>query len=443
MKADVAILVFAPLKARRKNNSFDGNDNVGVLVVKQALEDEGITVDYCAPETAYKYKVILVSLTSTYDVFAFYQVVALRPSWAEGKREFKVFVGGFGMQNPMTIRKYIDYAWFGRFENEAAKIIGGILGGAVVSHKSLMVLPDICDVVINQANTLLPFPIKLNKKNKSHQCNEWTEDFIGCPNKCMFCHYTWARKHIGVVDEYVQSTLTGGGTPEILWRDIPSIKEKPGRIRTAIDGFSERLRTGYGKRITDQDIIDGIEHLGSFSGNVVATVYNICNMPGETEDDRQQLYSIIRKAKPKNRVVFVLHSTPFRPSPVTPMSHCAASLFPAWQSKRGGSARIIESDKLLALHSRSMESPYSHLMSLVVERATIGSDGLFHAICFASKLQTGTSAQKIKRVMANFDTGQYLKEYVDYKAIPTAFLKSYIDDSKINIMRDKVNKVAA
>ena len=190
MKYDIAFLVFAPAKKRRKDNSFDGNDNIGAYVIKEVLETSGHQIDFCAPETAHKFKVVLVSLTSTYDVFAFYQAVALRPEWQRDKRQFKVVCGGFGLQNPYPIRNFIDYGVFGRGEAIANKVVESALNDKTCEHESVMNLPEITPVKIAQAQTLYV-----------GEC--FQEEFIGCSGKCLFCHYTWARKPIGVSGSYV------------------------------------------------------------------------------------------------------------------------------------------------------------------------------------------------------------------------------------------------
>jgi hypothetical protein len=416
-KTEVAFLVFAPLRQRRKDNSFDGNDNIGAKVIADVLERAGIPVGYCAPETADQYRVVLVSLTSTYDVFAFYRAVALLPSWQPGKRTFRVLAGGFGMQNPTSIRHYIDYAAFGRAESWVRPVVDALLGGGRPSdHESLMHLPDLHPVKLAQAHELYP-----------HEVAGWKETFTGCPLKCKFCHYTWARKHQGsdeAYGQYVQTTLTGGGSPELTWDQLFTYDKKAGRIRVAIDGFSERLRWTYGKKISRDDIVGGIERIGRF-GPAATTllVYNIANFPTETQADRDELYATLARARPAHRVIFVLHSTPFRPSLATPMQWEPISLEPDNSTLR---AQVIaEHPTFRAVHSFTIETPYSHLMSVIAERATPATDRLFHACAFAPGLQKGTAAEKVRRVRANFDITPYLRAYDPDEPHPAWFLSGY------------------
>lgn len=418
-KTEVAFLVFAPLRQRRKDNSFDGNDNVGAKVIADVLTRAGIPVGYCAPETAHRHRVVLVSLTSTYDVFAFYRAVAMLPSWQPGGRTFRVLAGGFGMQNPTSIRRYVDYAAFGRAESWVTPIVEALLGGGEpAAHESLMPLPDLAPVTIAQAAELYP-----------HEVEGFRESFTGCPLKCKFCHYTWARKHRGsdeAYGQYVQTSLAGAGSPELTWDQLFTYDRKAGRIRVAIDGFSERLRYLYGKRISRDDIVAGIERIGRF-GPAATTlmVYNIANFPTETEDDRDELYATLRRARPAHRVIFVLHSTPFRPSLATPMQWEPVSLQPDNSALRA--AVIAERETFRAVHSFTLETPWSHLLSVVAERATPETDALFHACAFAPALQRGTAADKLRRVAANFDLSPYLRAYDPDEPHPAWFLRSFAE----------------
>ncbi len=210
---------------------------------------------------------------------------------------------------------------------------------------------------------------------------------------------------------------------EVLWKDIINMEKKEGRVRSAIDGFSERLRFAYGKKITNDEIIEGINKVGSFGGITVFMTYNISNMPHETERDRQELYETVKKANPKNRVIIVFQSTPFRPSLLTPLQWSPVTLYPATSDL---SANVIyDSENLRAMHSFSNESPFSQLQTVIVSRATKETDKLFHTICFHPKLKSGTSKKRIELLKNTFDLTPYLKEYHLEEKHPAWFLTSY------------------
>lgn len=424
MQSDIAFLAYYPWKKRSYNNSFEGNFNIGANVIMDVLKRNGMSCDICIPDTARNYKIILVSLTSDYDCLALYRAVALLPSWQPG-RSFKVIAGGAGLQNPTTVRRYIDYGVFGRAENIINPLMDCVLGGGTFTHESIMNLPDIHPVKLAQVSETYPHEIDLGK---GRGCRQWKESFIGCPNKCLFCHYTWARKKIGG-STYYQGELTMNRSIECLWKNIPKIDKKEGHIRLAIDGFSERLRIVYGKKITNREIIEGINHLGSFGGITVALIYNISNMPHESQEDREELYSTVRQATPKNRVIVVFQSTPFRPSLLTPLQWAPVALYPATSDL---SAHVIhDSDNLRVMHSFSNESPWSQLETVIVSRAIPETDKLFHPICFHPKLQKGTSREKIGILQRSFDLSPYLREYSAGERYPAWYLSSYIDNRKL------------
>lgn len=431
MQSEIAFLAYYPVKQRSDNNSFDGNYNIGARVIMDVLMRNGFACDICTPDTAQRYKIVLVSFTSDYDLIAFYRAIALLPTWQPDRR-FTVIGGGAGMQNPTTIRNYIDYAVFGRAENIIYPLIDCILGGQIYAQENVMHLPDISPVKMAQSLELYPYEVNLGN---GRGCHHWKESFIGCPNKCAFCHYTWAHKKVGS-GTYYQGDLTMKRSIECLWKDIPKIDKKEGRIRTAIDGFSERLRYAYGKNISNQEIIEGINHIGEFAGITVVLVYNISNMPTETQSDREELYATVRKANPKNRVIVVFQSTPFRPSLLTPLQWAPVTLYPATSDL--SSQVIYDSDNLRAMHSFSNESPFSQLETVIVSRATIETDKLFHTLCFHPKLQGGTSRKRVKLLQNSFDLSLYLKEYDINETPPAEFLSSYTRRDVLNKMYNQI-----
>lgn len=419
LSSEVAFLMYYPRKQRQANNSFEGNYNIGANVIMDVLARNGINCNFCTAETANKFKIVLVSFTSDYDCIAFYTSVALLPSWQPKGRKFIVIAGGEGVQNPTTIRNYINYAVFGRAENIIYDLVNTVLGGKIYEHESVMNLPELHEVKLAQVKELYPHNIDLGNGREK---KDWIESFIGCPNKCKFCHYAWSRKWIGG-DTYYQGDLTKSRSIEMLWKDITNVTEKQGRMRTAIDGFSQRLRYTYGKTISNDDIVDGLNHIGSFGGNTVLMVYNISNMPHETQEDKNELYATIKKADPKYRVIFVLQSTPFRPSLLTPLMWAPVTLFPATSEL---SAKIIyDTPNIHAIHSFSNEGPYSQLETMIVSRATPDTDKLFHTICFHPKLKSGTAREKIKLLQNTFDLTQYTKSYDISDKHPAWFLHSY------------------
>jgi len=414
MKESVGVLVFLPERARGKN-SFDDNINIGANVIVNELKKARIDVSFCSAHTANRHKIVLVSLTSTYDIYNFYTEVGKNAKWQKCNRDFVVIAGGFGMQNPTVIRDYIDYAVFGRADGFIVDMVKTILGGGHFENDHTMKMPDIYRVKMAMSGL--------------YKSDFFDEKFIGCKNKCKFCHYTWSRKRIGDDIGYHQELF--GRSPELLFKDIN--KDISGRVLTAIDGFSEKLRFVFGKKISTASIINKINDIGSDREKmVVMRVYNIGNMPYETADDVRELYDALGKIDKKCKCILVLQTTPFRPSLITPMRWYGASLSPNWNKRAAKYIVDNGKGKFNAIHSFTNESSFSHLKTLVVERATVETDRIFDTICFSKKLKKFNADKKVRLIKNNFDISKYTKKYSpDDKYAPGWFLSSYVDDAKI------------
>ena len=430
-RPDVAFLVYRSLRQRRKDDTYDGNDNIGGKVVADVLERSGIRVGYCTPETAHEHPLVLVSLTSTADVHAYYRAVVQLPSWQPGRRQHRVLAGGFGMQNPTALRHWIDWAAFGRVEDWIIPVVEAVLGGGrPPDHPGLMHLPDLHPVRIQQASRLYP-----------HRVGWWQEEFTGCPLKCKFCHYTYARRHQGTDGAYVQ-TMLSDSMPELTWDQVATYPQKAGRIRAAIDGTSMRLRYLYGKRIADDDIVRAVERIGRYGpGATTLLVYNIGGMPTETRDDWESLYATLRRCRPRHQVIFVLHTTPFRPSAATPMQWEAADLS---DLSRLREQTIVRRDAFYATHSYTIETPWSHLLSLVAERATPTPecDRLMHAISCSPRLRRGRDAEKLALARREYDLSPYVREYDPEEAHPTWFLDGWMPREQMVRMARRMREQA-
>ena len=413
MMPDCAFLVYRPLKKRRVDNSFDGNDNIGALVIKDVLERAGIQVGFCAPETAHRYKLVLVSFTSTYDMYAYYQAVALRDDWQPGKRSFKVLGGGFGMQNPTVIRRYLDAAAFGRAEGFVVDVVNDMLNGRVPGHSSIMAsFPEIAPVVFSQAETLYPYDI-----------NGWQEKFIGCVHKCKFCHYTFARENQNNESAYLNIQMKKAtSADEVTWDMLGNYFTKSSLVRSAIDGFSERLRYACGKRISNKDIVDGIISFSrTVSRPITLNVYNIGNMPTETSSDREELDHVFSDVETDYRLTALLHTTPFRPSLLTPMQWEPVALHPSLRF--GPGVFITKKTNFKMYHNMKQESPLSHLLAVIPDRATMNTDKLWHTMCFAKPSKASFALMQIKK---HFDLTPILKQYDFDEPHPADFLTGAI-----------------
>ena len=110
------------LKNKNRNDSI----SIGASVIIDELKRNGIAVDICDYKTAFEYKLVLVSMTATEDIFDLYGNMH-RAGWE--RRTFTAMVGGFGCQNPWGLEAFVDYAWFGRADGLITEAVNLLLTG--------------------------------------------------------------------------------------------------------------------------------------------------------------------------------------------------------------------------------------------------------------------------------------------------------------------------
>jgi radical SAM superfamily enzyme YgiQ (UPF0313 family) len=430
--AEVAFLVYDPsLKSgRRKSKSFDWSTNTGAYVVIDCLQRAGIDVEFCCAENAHNYKVVLISLTSTFDVYHLIADVAKLSTWR--KRDFVSIAGGFGLQNIYPLRHYVDWAVLGRAESFVVDLVKAALNRSDYEHESVMPLSqEIKPVKVSQAEELYPY--KLDTKPICYQESE-----IGCPRKCLFCHYSFSRQYQTSNDESFQGNM-GWASKEVLFDKILEDTNGKTKIRTALDGLSQRLRYAFNKRLSNDLIKETIERVSTDWAGKAAwiTCYHIGSYPTETEADRQEFNEIMRSCEPTGKKVYMdVHVTPFRPSPLTPSAYLPADLSINWNKR--SSVNIAHKPLLESYYMPCLESPYPHLQSLVAERATEQSDELIERMCFDKSLLKLSADQKMWGLGKHYDLTQYTREYKTTEQLPTWYLESYIDNAAIAKMARKL-----
>lgn len=414
-----------------KRDGNIGGEIVAKLVARIAPLDR-ITADQIND-----YDCVLVSIPSSSQMV---DVLKLALQHRFDRRKCRIVVGGYGVQNVNLLRGHVDYAFFGRAHDCVEQIIDSVAEGAI--H------PDVAD---NMIAVDAPHIVRFRQAPLlSDRVLE--EEFTGCPLKCKFCHYTYARKFNGKTSGYVQSMLMGGTSDEVLYADIAGFKEKRGRLRTAIDGFSERLRYLYGKRISNDMIVDGVNHLGEiaydhrqddmFGGHelnkrTVMMVCNIVNFPYERPDDEQEFIANIQRANPRTRVIFILQSTPFRASPATPMQWERVQIYPDWSAK--SQKTICDRPNLLVKYSYTLEGPWSQLLAAITERARDCDPVAMAAINYRSGK---TVAIKAAEFMERHDVSHHIGEHDIYGPPPGAwYIKSYLRDEQIVKIAEKMRRV--
>lgn len=423
--AKIAFLVFDRKEKRslRKNQSFDWSGNIGAYMLLDALRRQGIKVGFCSVATAKNFDLVLVSLTSPFDVINFIRAVGR--NWKN--RKFKVLVGGFGCQNIYPLREYADFAFFGRAENDIKAIIQLVLGGDD-SHESLMNLSHIKKVKMCQANCLYPHTLDVKPR-------PFKEINRGCEKKCYFCFYSFSRKWIPETKEFKGALAWGGYQQRTFCDVIRHADTHLGQLSTAIDGFSERLRFAVNKRISNQKIQETIEWISHNWGHpaMALHVYCIGSYPGETEDDRNELRQVLARCNlGKTKIFMRLKIFPLIPTPLTPSAFLPVNLDVDWRRYQG--KIYYETNGLSAKFSVALGSKYLQLIEMILVRATEQTQPLIETLCFSRKLKKLNSYGKLRALQTSFDLEPYLREYSIDEQLPTWYLTSHIPQTSIKKM---------
>lgn len=172
----------------------------------------------------------------------------------------------------------------------------------------------------------------------------------GCKNKCKFCQTGWAYQYSenpnpASLVVQAKSLLSRGKKIAYLSNDLAqhdfykllpptehgsySVRflKKHGlpparQIRLGIEGVSERIRSSVAKPISKTDLIGCTSWLNSNGKSV--RWFMIAGLPGETDDDWQELRETIQVWKQNTpKGVLALSFTAFCPDPATPLSNAA------------------------------------------------------------------------------------------------------------------------
>jgi hypothetical protein len=415
------------LKNKNRNDSI----SIGASVIIDELSQNGVKVDICDYQTAFDYDVVLVSMTATEDLFDLYGNMH-REGWQ--RRKFTAIVGGFGCQNPFALADFVDYAFFGRADGVIFELIKAVNFSAHLDKycQNVLHLKRPRPVQVRQTETLYPRPVRYGKNNAV-----WTEKFVGCVYKCKFCHYSWNRQRIGG-DTYINDGLSAG-SPEILFKDICNRQDKFGRFTTALDGYSERLRNIFGKKISWEMVENSLDHVASFRGNTYIKLYNIHNFPSETETDREEFFKFFENyaensMKPDGIVTVEVLNTAFRPSLNTPMHRLEARLYPP---ARYEDTRVAIGDGFVFKMSVNNRDAYSHLQDLISIRYTTKHADLVHFISTDKAFSKLNNTEKLQAITARWDITDFLRRYDLSENLPFNFIKTsqFLQNQEKNLLK--------
>lgn len=379
---------------------------IGALVIKKELELNGYTIDICTYEEAHKYELVLVSMTSTWDIYEFYASMK-KAGWQN--RKFTALLGGFGCQNPFALKDFIDWSFFGRAEYIISEVVEKLLKKQTIDYSFMSPLSTPRVTIARPVQSLYDFEVKYGKNEST-----WKEEFTGCPFTCKFCHYTWNRKNVrpGDPNKYVNDGISTG-SKEVMLMDVIDYEEKLGRVTAGLDGYSERLRFLFGKPIT-WDIMEGaMDHMASFKGNSYMKIYNITNFPTEKEADEQEFLNFCneytKSTSKKDGVLSVeVFNTAFRPSINTPMERMPVSLFP---EARRENLQIASGSGIVIKYTHLIQGAWMHLADVVAIRYQEKNHDIIEYISMDEKFKKLPSAKKLEQFTKLFDITDFVRQY--------------------------------
>lgn len=420
-------------KANYKNECMDTRQFVGLRVIIDCLERAGYSVEYAGIATVHRYDIVLVSLTSDCDWWTF---VAERTRWQPGS--YKVIIGGAGLLHITPFLPFGDYFMFGRGEELITSLVRGIERDGGFEHESIAWRESFSpDKVYKLAQTdrPYPFPIRLG------DARNFQEGPIGCNHKCLFCGYTWHRKFVSPNAYYKMEDSLFGNIAD-KERAMLDLHEDPGGIdfahlrTTAIDGMSERLRCMVGKRITRAIMLEFLGAMLRYEGKPhQLKIYNIIGYPTETEDDWREFLETLREADMTAPVrekqwSIVLHSTPFRPMPATPLA-CAPM---SYRNYRGEVGRILgkglrgnliyQGRSLWSVESMGTDSLPAVILSAICHRGTEADTDSIIRIARAKKFWAASSAVRQATLERYFDVDTLFGPFTA-GTLPNRYLRSY------------------
>ena len=440
-RSDLKIGVYVLAKNAKQTYStecFDVRINAGIAVCMDILARGGFTnFGYASAATVASFDVVMFSMTSDCDWWSF---IAERATWPKGC--YRVVVGGQGVLNVRPFLSVADYFMLGRAENEIVPLFAALAAGDDYESESVVRARTFSlgrQYRIAQVDDRYPHAIEL-PNGKTYR-----EDVIGCNHKCLFCGYTWHRKHAGE-DAFSYEGLWGGGVDREraiidMHNGVPVDFNK---LRTtAIDGMSERIRQAVNKRITRDMLRAFLDRLFRCERPHQVKVYNIVGYPTETEEDWHEFLedvNAVDAAFPSIRerqTSILLHSTPFRAMPATPLACAPMSL----RNYRGEVARVLGGGRhkgnifyqgraSWCVESMATESLSTVALSAIVWRGTEADADNVVRIARARKFWAAPGPVRLATLERYFDLPRLFGAFTP-ETLPTRNIGTYCNVEKM------------
>jgi hypothetical protein len=395
---------------------------IGVELIKDVLLRQGYEVEYCSSATVHEYDIILVSMVSISDWYGF---IRERKAWKEGK--YTVIVGGPGAANPRAVLKHADVFVFGRGENLIVPLIEFVRKNDRLYNESICYSDEFSmgkRYKYAQSDIVYPHTITLPKGKG----NTFVERGLGCQRKCLFCHYSWTRGHIGTK----HFKMFGGknryaNNQEFTMFDINY--DDPNSlgsmfINVGLDGLSSRLRKIVNKPIS-KELLKKFIIFGSKTYRRIK-LYNIINYAWETDDDYLEFMEAFYEAESEigsgsKYGNFHVVDNPFLPMPTTPTATWPTKYFdPTLEdlklfkkiTRRPISTRlgIYTCDKFNVAMKNATRSLAAVAMDLLIIRGKEEHAELIDLLATSPKFGNANRRVKLKTLENLIDIEQFFKE---------------------------------
>jgi len=416
-------------KKTYKNENYNIRINAGMAVVIDILKRRGYCIEFAGSATVHNYDIVLVQITSDCDWWDF---VAERVKWQKGN--YKVVVGGAGVLNVRPFLQLVDYFVLGRAENNVDLLIdalskyGEYESDNIINSETFNIDKN---YYLKQVDEIYPHDICLENGNVYH------EDIIGCNHKCLFCGYTWQRKQ-AKTEEFNYSGLWNGGKDReraLIDMDNGVAVDLVKLRTTAIDGLSERIRFMINKKISNQMLIKFLIKLASCEKPHQVKFYNIVGYPTETFEDWLDFKEQIKIAdsefkRQEKQTSILLHSTPFRAMPATPLA-CKPMSYKNYRGEIGKQLGqglkgniFYQGNSMWAVESMATESLCTVIQSAIVWRGTEQDADNFTKIACNKKFNSANSMVKQATLEKYFDVKNLFAE-LTAETLPTKYLQTY------------------
>lgn len=205
---------------------------------------------------------------------------------------------------------------------------------------------------------------------------------------------------------------------------------------TAIDGMSERLRCMVGKEITREIMLEFLDAMLRYQGKAhQLKLYNIIGYPTETEEDWMEFLDTLRLADERAPVraqqwSIVLHSTPFRAMPATPMA-CAPMSYRNYRGEVGRTLGaglrgnlIYQGRSLWSVEGMGTDSLPTVILSAICHRGEEGDTEAIVRLARSKRFWSASAAVKQATLERYFDVGRLFGPFTA-ETLPSRYLRSY------------------